>query len=85
MGASTGAYGALWAQADLRKALGVAGARVLATDLPVAKAHEQLDEAPDGRSTRPPPPAAAEPPATLIELAQQLRAAEPGSGTVTAR
>lgn len=45
MGASTGAYGALWAQADLRKALGVAGARVLATDLPVAKAHEQLDEA----------------------------------------
>jgi chromate reductase len=43
MGASTGAYGALWAQADLRKTLGVAGARVLAADLPVAKAHEQLD------------------------------------------
>lgn len=45
MGASTGAYGAMWAQADLRKALGVAGARVLASDLPVARAHEQLDGA----------------------------------------
>jgi chromate reductase, NAD(P)H dehydrogenase (quinone) len=44
MGASTGGYGALWAQTDLRKALGVAGARVLAADLPVARAHEQLDE-----------------------------------------
>jgi chromate reductase, NAD(P)H dehydrogenase (quinone) len=43
IGASTGAYGALWAQADLRKSLGVAGARVLGSDLPVARAHEQLD------------------------------------------
>jgi chromate reductase len=42
-GASTGAYGALWAQTDLRKALGVAGARVLGTDCPVARVHEQLD------------------------------------------
>jgi chromate reductase len=42
-GASTGAYGALWAQTDLRKALGVAGARVLGSDCPVARVHEQLD------------------------------------------
>jgi chromate reductase, NAD(P)H dehydrogenase (quinone) len=42
VGASTGAYGALWAQTDLRKALGVAGARVLGSDLPVARVHEQL-------------------------------------------
>ena len=43
IGASTGAYGALWAQADLRKALGVAGARVLGADLPVPRAHEAFD------------------------------------------
>ncbi|MGN6379899.1 MAG: NADPH-dependent FMN reductase [Gaiellales bacterium] len=46
IGASTGAYGALWAQTDLRKELGVAGARVLGTDFPVARAHEQFG--PDG-------------------------------------
>ena len=45
IGASTGAYGALWAQAELRKALGVAGARVLGSDLPVARAHEAFDDA----------------------------------------
>jgi chromate reductase, NAD(P)H dehydrogenase (quinone) len=45
IGASTGAYGALWAQVELRKALGVAGARVLGTDMPVARAHEAFDDA----------------------------------------
>jgi len=40
MGASTSAYGAMWAQADLRKSLGIAGARVLDRELSVAKAHE---------------------------------------------
>jgi chromate reductase, NAD(P)H dehydrogenase (quinone) len=44
VGASTGAYGAMWAQTDLRKALGVAGARVLGNDLPVARVHEQLTD-----------------------------------------
>jgi chromate reductase len=43
VGGSTGAYGGLWAQADLRKALGVAGVRVFGTDFPVARVHEQLD------------------------------------------
>jgi chromate reductase len=47
VGASTGMFGAVWAQADLRKALGLAGARVLDRELPVAGAHEAF--AFDGR------------------------------------
>lgn len=43
-GASTGQYGAMWAQQDLRRVLGVAGARVVAADLPVAKAPDVFDE-----------------------------------------
>lgn len=35
IGASTGMFGAVWAQAELRKALGLAGARVLDRELPV--------------------------------------------------
>ena len=35
IGASTGQFGAMWAQADLRKILGVAGARVVGDELPV--------------------------------------------------
>ena len=33
----------MWAQADLRKALGVAGARVVGDELPVTRAHERFD------------------------------------------
>jgi chromate reductase len=47
IGASTGQFGAMWAQADLRKILGVAGARVIGDELPVTRAHEKLDG--DGR------------------------------------
>jgi chromate reductase len=43
-GASTGQFGALWAQQDLRRVLGIAGARVVAGELPVAKAQEAFDE-----------------------------------------
>ena len=42
-GASTGMFGAVWAQADLRKALGIAGARVVGEELPFAQAQEGLD------------------------------------------
>jgi chromate reductase len=44
VGATTGSYGAVWAQADLRRSLGIAGARVLEVELPVAKAHERFDD-----------------------------------------
>jgi chromate reductase len=42
-GASTGQFGALWAQTDLKKILGAAGARVVGTEIPVARAHEKFD------------------------------------------
>jgi chromate reductase len=45
------AYGAMWAQDHLRKALGIAGARVLDTELPVAKAHDLFSA--DGELTDP--------------------------------
>ena len=43
IGASTTDYGAVWAQDHLRKALGIAGARVLDGELAVARAHEHFD------------------------------------------
>lgn len=44
VGASITDYGAIWAQDHLRKALGIAGARVLDVELPVAKAPEHFDQ-----------------------------------------
>jgi chromate reductase len=44
VGASVTDYGAIWAQDHLRKGLGIAGARVLDRELPVAKANERFDE-----------------------------------------
>ena len=43
VGASTGQFGAMWAQADLRKILGLAGARLVGDELPVTRAHEKFD------------------------------------------
>ena len=44
IGASKGLFGAVWAQAELRKAVGAAGARVIDRQLPVAAAHEAFDD-----------------------------------------
>jgi chromate reductase len=44
VGASTGMFGAVWAQAELRKALATAGARVIDRELPVPTADEAFDE-----------------------------------------
>ncbi len=44
VGASTGAFGAVWAQADLRKVLAAAGARVVEGEVAVGHAHERFDE-----------------------------------------
>jgi chromate reductase, NAD(P)H dehydrogenase (quinone) len=46
IGASTSEYGALWAQDHLRKALGIAGARVLDTEFPGGRVAERIG--PDG-------------------------------------
>jgi chromate reductase len=43
VGASTGSFGAVWAQAELRKVLASTGARVIDLDLAVARAHEAFD------------------------------------------
>lgn len=40
IGASTGMFGAVWAQAELRKVLGAMGGRILEAELPVAHANE---------------------------------------------
>ena len=50
-GATTGQYGAIWAQQDLKRVLGIAGARVVGGELPVATAHERFD--PHGRLVDP--------------------------------
>jgi chromate reductase len=47
IGASTGIFGAVWAQAELRKTLAAAGARVLDRELAVGMADEQLTDAGD--------------------------------------
>jgi chromate reductase len=46
-GATTGQYGAIWAQQDLRRVLGIAGARVIDGELPFSRAQTLFDE--DGR------------------------------------
>jgi chromate reductase len=42
IGASTGMFGAVWAQAETRKVLGALGGRVVETELPVARADKLL-------------------------------------------
>jgi len=50
IGGSTGMFGAVWAQAELRKALGLAGARVLDHEVGVPTIHEAFHD--DGRLNR---------------------------------
>ncbi|MDQ3822203.1 MAG: NAD(P)H-dependent oxidoreductase [Actinomycetota bacterium] len=47
VGASTGAFGAVWAQAEVRKVLAAAGARVVEAELPLSFAGRRFG--PDGR------------------------------------
>ena len=52
VGASTGMFGAVWAQAELKKVLGACGARVSHDgEVPVGHAHTRFDD--DGRLTDP--------------------------------
>jgi chromate reductase len=45
VGASTSAFGAVWAQDDLRRVLGAIGARAVGDPLPVPRAHTCIDSA----------------------------------------
>jgi chromate reductase len=47
IGASTGLYGGVWAQAELRKVLATAGARVVDAEVAVSRADDRFDA--DGR------------------------------------
>ncbi|QEC46681.1 NAD(P)H-dependent oxidoreductase [Baekduia soli] len=51
VGASTGLFGAVWAQADTRKVLGIIGADVLDGEIPVGQAHHAFGE--DGQLAEP--------------------------------
>jgi len=51
VGASTGLFGAVWAQAELRKVMGALGARVLDEELPVGLAADAFT--PEGRLADP--------------------------------
>lgn len=44
LGTSTGQFGGVWGQAELRKVLGVVGAHVVSLELGVPRGHEQLAE-----------------------------------------
>jgi chromate reductase len=45
MSASAGAFGGVWAGAELRKVLGAMGARVTEAELAVGHAHEKVSDA----------------------------------------
>jgi len=72
VGASTGLFGAVWAQAEVRKVLGAIGARVIDEELPIPTAHEAFDS--DG-SLRDP-----ELQSQLSELVELLMAEVPARG-----
>ena len=44
IGASTSSFGGIWAQRELKKVLGILGAKVLDVELPLAKADQRLDD-----------------------------------------
>ena len=44
IGASKSMFGGVWAQAELRRVMGAMGGRVIETELPVAHAHDILNE-----------------------------------------
>jgi chromate reductase len=72
VGASTGFFGAVWAQAELRRVLETCGARVLDRQLPLARAFEAF--APDGSLADPALAAALRD--ILVELLRLVRTSE---------
>ena len=73
VGASTGLFGAVWAQADLRRILRVIGATVDERDLSIGQAHEAFDA--DGRLRDPVLAAALREIVTDLTLGRVRRAA----------
>ena len=78
VGASTGLFGAVWAQAELRKILTASGARVLDDELPVGHAPEAFDD--EGRIAAPDTAERLRDIlASLVAQAEQLRMATEGA------
>ncbi len=73
VGASTGLFGAVWAQAELRKVLTAAGATVLDRELPVGQAAQHFD----GDGTLVTPELREELASLLDELVATARTAQP--------
>jgi chromate reductase, NAD(P)H dehydrogenase (quinone) len=83
IGASTGLFGAVWAQAEARKVLATIGASVLERELPVGQAHDAWG--PDGTLQDPDLRAAlADVVAELVDGESEFRAAVAASGDVRA-
>jgi chromate reductase len=82
IGASFGMFGAIWAQAELRKVLGAIGARVTEGEVAVGNAGERFDE--NGRLTEPNlEQEVHEVIATLLAEAQSAQASQPAANAAT--
>jgi chromate reductase, NAD(P)H dehydrogenase (quinone) len=82
IGASSGMFGAVWAQAELRKVLGAIGARVTEGEVAVGQAGERFDE--NGRLSEPNlEQEVHEVIATLLSDAQSANPSQPAANPVT--
>jgi chromate reductase len=82
IGASVGVFGAVWAQAELRKVLGAIGARVTEGEVAVGNASERFDE--NGRLNEPNlEQEVHEVITTLLADAQSAKTSHPAANAVT--
>jgi chromate reductase len=82
IGASSGMFGAVWAQAELRKVLGAIGARVTEGEVAVGHAAERFDE--NGRLNEPNlEQEVHEVITTLLGDAQSAKTSQPSADVVT--
>jgi chromate reductase, NAD(P)H dehydrogenase (quinone) len=82
IGASSGMFGAVWAQAELRKVLGAIGARVTEGEVAVGNAGERFDE--NGRLNEPNlEQEVHEVITTLLADAQAAKTSQPAANAVT--
>jgi chromate reductase len=82
IGASSGMFGAVWAQAELRKVLGAIGARVTEGEVAVGHAGDRFDE--NGRLNEPNlEQEIREVVTTLLDDAQSAKAGQPAANTAT--
>jgi len=82
IGVSAGIFGAVWAQAELRKVLGAIGARVTEGEVAVGNAGERVDE--QGRLNEPNlEQEIHEVIATLLADAQSAKTSQPAANAAT--